>query len=102
MSFPIPPFGDDPKAGAGLPIPNIGGDADFAPKLNGLEGDAALEAPKANAPVEVVGDAAPDPPKEKGEDPGVAPNEKVVGDDTDPVLVGVGAPKPEKTGDCEG
>lgn len=95
----MPPFGDDPKAGAELPIPNIGGEAGLAPKLNGLAGDAALEAPKANAPVEVVGDAALDPPKEKGEVPAAAPNEKVVGDETEPVLVG--APKLEKREDWE-
>lgn len=95
----MPPFGDDPNAGAGFPMPNTGEEAGFAPKLKGLAGDAALEAPKANAPVDVVGDAALDP-KEKGKGPPEAPNEKVVGEETDPVLPG--APKPEKTeGDCE-
>lgn len=95
----MPPFGDDPKAGVELPMPNIGGEAGFAPKLKGLAGDAAPEAPKANAPVEVVGDAALDPPNEKGEVPPAAPNAKVVGDETEPALVGV--PKLENRADWE-
>lgn len=97
----MPPFGDDPNAGVVLPAPNMGAAAGFPAKLKGLAGDAALEAPKANAPVEVVGDAVLDPPKAKGEDPAAPPpNEKVVGEELDPVLVA--APKPPKTeGDCE-
>jgi hypothetical protein len=106
MSDPMPPFGDAPNVGAELPVPKIGGEAGFPLKLKGLAGAAALEAPKANAPVEVVGEAALDAPKEKvvGVDPAFAPNEKVVGEETDVGLAGLAVvPKPAKPeGDCEG
>lgn len=96
ISVPVPPFGVDENAGAELPTPNIDGEEGFAPKLKGA-GDAALEPPKANAPVEVVGDGALDAPnakapvdvvgnaapepKAKGEpDPTEEPNEKGAGE----------------------
>lgn len=60
----MPPFGEDPNAGAVPLVPNIDGELGFAPKLKG-EDDAALEPPKANAPVEVVGEAALDAPNAK-------------------------------------